>query len=359
MSMNPTSGLRSSASPTGSSHSLNSESEEAPPATLMTHPLNMTTLGTGAVGMPPPFRPVPQSQYRQYSTTNSLPSSASAPSFPSALGSSPHEMSENGDQIPRLYHRSSQSKIETLKNWSISTYKCTKQLMFEKLGKTSRTVDSELEARIEHLREIKRRYLSVLGLSRAFTSHFYNVIQTQLALGDVFADLAQKSPELQQEFLFNAETQRNLHKNGEVLLTALNFFLSSVNTLCNKTIEDTILTIRQYENARIEYDAYRSELELMLQLPKSDNSAARMEEAQRNFSTYKTSYEKLRDDVNVKLQFLDENRIKVMHKQLLLFNNAISAYFSGNQQALDSTLKQFSITRVPNSTGGAPSWLEQ
>jgi hypothetical protein len=48
-----------------------------------------------------------------------------------------------------------------------------------------------------------------------------------------------------------------------------------------------------------------------------------------------------------------------MHKQLLLFNNAISAYFSGNQQALDSTLKQFSITRVPNSTGGAPSWLEQ
>lgn len=38
----------------------------------------------------------------------------------------------------------------------------------------------ELEGRIEHLREIKRRYLQVLGLSRAFTSHFYNVIQTQV-----------------------------------------------------------------------------------------------------------------------------------------------------------------------------------
>lgn len=34
------------------------------------------------------------------------------------------------------------SRIESLKNWSISTYKCTKQLMFEKLGKTSRTVDA-------------------------------------------------------------------------------------------------------------------------------------------------------------------------------------------------------------------------
>lgn len=34
------------------------------------------------------------------------------------------------------------SRIETIKNWSISTYKCTKQLMFEKLGRTSRTIDS-------------------------------------------------------------------------------------------------------------------------------------------------------------------------------------------------------------------------
>jgi hypothetical protein len=46
---------------------------------------------------------------------------------------------QNGEQ--RLL-RSPQSKIDTIKNWSISTYKCTKQMMFEKLGKTSRTVDT-------------------------------------------------------------------------------------------------------------------------------------------------------------------------------------------------------------------------
>lgn len=37
------------------------------------------------------------------------------------------------------------SRIENLKNWSISTYKCTKQIMFEKLGKSSRTVDTGLQ----------------------------------------------------------------------------------------------------------------------------------------------------------------------------------------------------------------------
>ena len=36
-------------------------------------------------------------------------------------------------------------------------------------------------------------------------------------------------------------------------------------------------------------------------------------------------------------------QVKVMNKQLLLFHNAISAYFSGNQKALDATIKQFAI----------------
>ena len=52
---------------------------------------------------------------------------------------SPSSPFQNGDSQGS---RSAQSKIESIKNWSISTYKCTKQLMYEKLGKTSRTVDS-------------------------------------------------------------------------------------------------------------------------------------------------------------------------------------------------------------------------
>lgn len=52
---------------------------------------------------------------------------------------SPTSPSQNGDSH---LIKSNSSKIETIKNWSISTYKCTKQLMFEKLGKTSRTVDT-------------------------------------------------------------------------------------------------------------------------------------------------------------------------------------------------------------------------
>ena len=41
-----------------------------------------------------------------------------------------------------------------------------------------------------------------------------------------------------------------LLKNGEQLLAALNFFVSSVNTLANKTMEDSIATVKNYETAR-------------------------------------------------------------------------------------------------------------
>ena len=75
-------------------------------------------------------------------------------------------------------------------------------------------------------------------------------MKLQTSLGECFSDLAHKSPELQEEFLYNAETQRSLMKNGQQLLAALNFFVSSINTIVNKTMEDSIMTVKQYEVSR-------------------------------------------------------------------------------------------------------------
>ncbi|CAL4068881.1 unnamed protein product, partial [Meganyctiphanes norvegica] len=109
---------------------------------------------------------------------------------------------------------------------------------------------------------------------------------------------------------------------------------------------------------RVEYDAYRTDLELLSTVPRSEISSIKLEEAQRSYNANKAQYDQLRADVAIKLKFLDENKVKVMHKQLLLFHNAVSAYFSGNQSALEATLKQFNIKAMtPNSS--PPSWLEQ
>ncbi|XP_071377116.1 arfaptin-2-like isoform X1 [Centroberyx affinis] len=275
------------------------------------------------------------------------------------IGSNMHHSSSSSSMTADEANRGvAVEKLEFMKKWGLNTYKCTKQMISERFGRGSRTVDLELEAQIEVLRDTKRKYENVLRLARALTNHFYSMVQTQHALGDTFADLSQKSPELRDEFGYNAETQKLLCKNGETLLGAINFFVSSINTLVNKTMEDTLMTIKMYENARLEFDAYRSDLEELSLGPRDAVAMARIDAAQQQYQVHKEKYERLRSDVIIKLKFLEENKVKVMHKQLLLFHNAISAYFAGNQQQLEQTLKQFNIKLRPPGAD-KPSWLEE
>lgn len=196
-------------------------------------------------------------------------------------------------------------KIVTIKNWSVATYKYTKQLALEKLGKSTKTIDAEMDLKIAQIRDTQRDYLSILRLTRTLSTHFNQVVQTQTLLAETFAELSQRSPELQHEFFHNSESQRNLTKNGGILLNALNSFISTVNVLCNKTFNDTLLTIKQYEIARIEFDAYRVDLEGT----QSSTGSLGLEIAKKNYLKHKESYDNLRRDVNEKIQLLDENRV--------------------------------------------------
>jgi hypothetical protein len=173
--------------------------------------------------------------------------------------------------------------------------------------------------------------------------------------------MAQKSPELFTEFRLNSETQNVLFKHGQTLLNQVRMFTSSLSTLCNKTIEDTLLTVRNYEAARLEYDANRHDFELLKQhndqsLKQNANQQQSSvqnrasNDAQKNLNqlntmenevrAFKEKYEQLKKDVAVKMKFLDENRIQVMKKQLAQFQSAITAYFTNNQSALEGTLNE-------------------
>lgn len=228
-------------------------------------------------------------------------------------------------------------------------------MVFEKLGKSSRSVDEELESKINYLRETHRKYSNVLRLAGDLRGNFCRVVETQKALGEVFSELAQKSPELYEEFLRNSVTQRNLVKSGDMLLRAVDFFVGSVNTLCNKTIGDTLQSVKEYEAGRLMYDAYRNDLE---GLGGGDMGVDEMVEEQEEFEARRKEFMKLRSDVAVKLKFLEENRVKVMRKQLLMFQRAVSGYFTGNQSALEGTLKEFNI-KWKQSEKSLPSWLEE
>jgi len=99
----------------------------------------------------------------------STPDHVSNAASPSGSTLRPVPSSHSAPQSP------SQSKLDSLRAWSFNTYKFTRQLLSERLGRGTRTIDSELEAQIEVLRDTQAKYANILRLARALTAHFYQV----------------------------------------------------------------------------------------------------------------------------------------------------------------------------------------
>lgn len=66
---------------------------------------------------------------------------------------------------------------------------------------------------------------------------------------------------------------------------------------------------------RVEYDAYRSDLEALQAAPRVGDAslAQKLEDAKQRFQQHKEKFERLRSDVSVKMKFLDENRVTMSY----------------------------------------------
>ena len=62
---------------------------------------------------------------------------------------------------------------------------------------------------------------------------------------------------------------------------------------------------------RVEYDAYRTDLEFYAAAKETEANQQKVTELQVSFNNKKTEFEKLRADVQIKLKFLDENRVSI------------------------------------------------
>lgn len=249
-------------------------------------------------------------------------------------------------------------KLEKVRKWSVTTYKCTRQALSEKLGRGSRTVDLDLEPRLELLRDDRQRYSHVTKLAQTLANQLAQFTVTQKTLGDAFTELSLKTPALHVEFGVNAEAQKFLSKSGETLTAGVNAFTSDMNTLVNKTIEDTMINAKQYEAARIEYDAYRVDLEELNLGPRDAVTLPKLEQAQKDFQAQRERYQKIRDDLSVKVKLLEENKVKVLHNQLWLLHSAIAAHSLSCHRFLEQNIRQAS-EHLSNPSVDAPSWLEE
>uniref|UniRef100_A0A3P8PND8 AH domain-containing protein n=1 Tax=Astatotilapia calliptera TaxID=8154 RepID=A0A3P8PND8_ASTCA len=249
-------------------------------------------------------------------------------------------------------------KFRRVRNWSITKYKYTRQALSEKLGRGSRTVDLDLEPRLELLKDDRQRYENMTSLAQTLASQLSQLTVTQKNLGDAFTELSVKTPTLHLEFGINADAQRFLSKSGETLTEAINAFTSDMNTLVNKTIEDTMINAKQYETVRIEYDAFRVDLEELNMGPRDAVTVPKLEQAQKDFQTQREKYEKLRDDLSVKVKLLEGNKVKVLHNQLWMLHCAFAAHSLSCQNFLEKNIQEAG-EHLNNVSTDVPSFLEE
>lgn len=62
-------------------------------------------------------------------------------------------------------------------------------------------------------------------------------------------------------------------------------------------------------HCRVEYDAYRTDLEELNLGPRDGNTLPKIEQSQQQFQIHREKYEQMRNDVSVKLKFLEENKV--------------------------------------------------
>ena len=197
-----------------------------------------------------------------------------------------------------------------IKEWSTHQLKVTKQMVQERFGSGVRTVDTDLEKRIESLRDTQKKYAQLISLANQFQTTFVPLLETQKSLAEHFAFMSVRAPELTTQFHYNAETQKVISRNGETLLAAVKHFISNMQTVSSKTMEDTLLTVKTYESARLSYDAYRTECDsLRKQAATSQKASNNLATASAEFEKHKKKFEQLRKDVDIKLKLLDENKV--------------------------------------------------
>lgn len=73
-------------------------------------------------------------------------------------------------------------------------------------------------------------------------------------------------------------------------------------------------------SCRLEFDAYRADLEELNMGPRDAVTMARIEAAQQQYQIHKDKYERLRNDVTIKLKFLEENKVP-NHSHNFLFKS--------------------------------------
>nr|XP_012553177.1 PRKCA-binding protein isoform X2 [Bombyx mori] len=210
-----------------------------------------------------------------------------------------------------------------------------------------------LVAKLDELRETENTYKRLVEHSKRMLKSYFDLLQTYKAVGDIFSAIGVREPQARASEAFSkfGQYHRLLERDGIKMLKTLKPILSDMGTYLNKAIPDTKLTIRKYADTKFEYLSYCLKVKEMddeeygynaLQEPlyrvETGNYEYRL--ILRCRQDARTRFARLRSDVLVKLELLENKKAQDVAHQLKKFIQGLAVYHNETLEHLmeNSTL---------------------
>ncbi|KAH0956042.1 hypothetical protein HN011_010200 [Eciton burchellii] len=208
------------------------------------------------------------------------------------------------------------------------------------------------DALVQRLMALKRTenfYRGLVAHAKATLHAFFDLTQIYKVFGDAFAAIGVREPQPRASEAFRqfGEQHRQMEKFGMIMLKTLKPILNDLGTYLNKAIPDTRLTISKYADAKFEYLSYCLKVK---ELDDEEQSCATLQEPLYRIETgnyeyrlvlrcrqeARANFAKLRSDVLVKLELLDNKHVQDVVWQLQKFAAGLAKYYASTRDLLSA-----------------------
>ncbi|XP_033339505.1 protein interacting with PRKCA 1 isoform X1 [Megalopta genalis] len=206
-----------------------------------------------------------------------------------------------------------------------------------------------LVQRLMALQRTEYLYRGLVSHAQSTLHAFFDLTQIYKVFGDAFAAIGVREPQPRASEAFRqfGEQHRQMEKFGVTMLKSIKPILNDLGTYLNKAIPDTRLTISKYADAKFEYLSYCLKVK---ELDDEEQCSAALQEPLYRMETGNYEYRlvlrcrqearakfaKLRSDVLVKLELLDNKHVQDVVWQLQKFAAGLGKYYSNTRDLLSA-----------------------
>ncbi|PVD38684.1 hypothetical protein C0Q70_01304 [Pomacea canaliculata] len=201
--------------------------------------------------------------------------------------------------------------------------------------------------KLEEMEKTAETYNGLINHTKRLLKATFELSQSHKAFGDVFSGIGVREPQpaASEAFSVFGEAHRNMEKFAIHMLKTVKPMISDLNTFLHKAVPDTRLTIKKYLDAKFEYLSYCLKVK---EMDDEEYSYAALQEPLYRVETGNYEYRlvlrcrqearsrfaKMRSDVLVKMELLDQKHVQDIVFQLQKFVTAMSKYHTDCHQAM-------------------------